>query len=167
MLGDQPGGEQVEFSAQVHTFMLIAASSVLLGLLFDTYRVLRGHFRPPWIVTSVADLLYWLVAVCIAFLALLFGNWGELRFYVFIAMLSGVAAYYRLASRHAIKIIVLLLKLFFSLWHTIKRTVLFTVVKPVVFVARVSLFPFRYTGRKYLAWYKKRFPPPPEESPPQ
>ncbi|SMD04592.1 spore cortex biosynthesis protein YabQ [Sporomusa malonica] len=159
----------MEFSAQVSTFLLIAATGILLGVLFDTYRVLRGVFRPPWLITSVADLLYWLVAAGIAFLALILGNWGELRFYVFIAMISGVAVYYRLASRYVVKLIMALLKLLASSWRSAKRVVVFTIVKPVRFVVRTSLLPFRYMGRRYSAWCKKRFPPPPppEEIPPQ
>ncbi|HWR43501.1 spore cortex biosynthesis protein YabQ [Sporomusa sp.] len=158
----------MEFSTQVNTFLLIAATGILLGVLFDTYRVLRGYFRPPWLITSVADLLYWLVAAGIAFLALILGNWGELRFYVFIAMITGVAAYYRLASRHFLKLIIMVFKLIGRLWHTTKRVFVFACVKPVRFVVRASFFPFRYTSRKCSDWYKKRHPPPPppEEAPP-
>jgi spore cortex biosynthesis protein YabQ len=158
----------VEFSTQVNTFLLIAATGILLGVLFDTYRVFRGYFRPPWLITSVADLLYWLVAAGVAFLALLLGNWGELRFYVFIAMITGVAVYYRLASRHFLTLTMMVFKLIGRLWRTIKRVLVFIFVKPVHLVVRASFFPFRYTGRKYSAWYKKRHPPPPppEEVPP-
>lgn len=153
---------------QVNTFLLIAATGILLGVLFDTYRVLRGVFRPPWMITSVADLLYWLVAAGLAFLALVLGNWGELRFYVFIALFAGVALYYRLASRYVVKIIVTLLKLLASSWRTAKQVMRFTIVKPVCLAARTTLLPFRFLVRKYSDWYKKRFPPPPppEELPP-
>jgi spore cortex biosynthesis protein YabQ len=159
----------VDFSTQLNTFLLITVTGILLGVLFDTYRVLRGVFRPQWLITSVADLLYWLVAAGIAFLALMLGNWGELRFYVFIAMIAGVSVYYRLASRSVIKLIVSLLKLLVRTWRTINKVFVFTVAKPARFVIRTSLLPFRYLGKKFSAWCKKRFPPPPppEELPPQ
>lgn len=158
----------MDFSTQLNTFLLIAATGILLGMLFDTYRVLRGYYRPPWLITSITDLLYWLVAAGIAFLALIMGNWGELRFYVFIAMFAGVAAYYRLASRHFLKMIIMLFKVAGRLWQTGKRMLVFTFIKPVRLIVRALFWPVRYTGRKCSDWYKKRQPPPPppEEAPP-
>lgn len=156
----------MELSTQIRTFLLIVTTGVVLGILFDTYRVLRRRFRPPWLVTSLTDLLYCLLASAIAFTALLAGNWGELRFYVYIALLVGIIAYYRLVSRYVMKLITALLLLLAKLCHLTKLAVAFTIIKPVVFVTRTVLWPFRFIGRKYLAWYKRRRPPPPEEIPP-
>lgn len=154
----------MEFSTQVKTFLLIALTGILLGVLFDTYQVLRRRFRPPWFVTSLTDLIYCLLAAAIAFAALLAGNWGELRFYVYIALFIGITAYYRLASRYVIKLLVALLILIAKIWHTAKLVFAFTVIKPAVLFTRAVIWPFRFMGRKYLAWYRRWRPPPP---PPQ
>ena len=156
----------MELSTQIRTFLLIVTTGIVLGILFDTYRVLRRRFRPPWLVTSLTDLLYCLLASAIAFTALLAGNWGELRFYVYIALLVGIIAYYRLVSQYVMKLIMALLLLITKLCHLTKLAVAFTIIKPVVFVTRTALWPFRFIGRKYSAWYKRRRPPPPEEIPP-
>ena len=156
----------MELSTQIRTFLLIVTTGIVLGILFDTYRVLRRRFRPPWLVTSLTDLLYCLLASAIAFTALLAGNWGELRFYVYIALLVGIIAYYRLVSQYVMKFIMALLQLITKLCHLTKLAVAFTIIKPVVFVTRTALWPFRFIGRKYSAWYKRRRPPPPEEIPP-
>ena len=156
----------MELSTQIRTFLLIVTTGIVLGILFDTYRVLRRRFRPPWLVTSLTDLLYCLLASAIAFTALLAGNWGELRFYVYIALLVGIIAYYRLVSQYVMKFIMALLQLITKLCHLTKLAVAFTIIKPVVFVTRTALWPFRFIGRKYSAWYIRRRPPPPEEIPP-
>ncbi|WP_373325744.1 spore cortex biosynthesis protein YabQ [Sporomusa paucivorans] len=156
----------MELSTQIRTFVLIVTTGIVLGILFDTYRVLRRRFRPPWLVTSLTDLLYCLLASAIAFTALLASNWGELRFYVYIALLVGIIAYYRLVSQYVMKFIMALLLLITKLCHLTKLAVAFTIIKPVVFVTRTVLWPFRFIGRKYSAWYKRRRPPPPEEIPP-
>lgn len=155
----------MEFSTQVKTFLLIAATGIFLGVLFDTYRVLRRHFRPPWFVTSLTDLIYCLLASAIAFVALLSGNWGELRFYVYIALLIGIATYYRLASRHVMKFIIALLVLIAKIWRTAKMIFAFTIIKPAALFTRGILWPFRFIGRKYSAWYKRWYPPPPPPPP--
>lgn len=156
----------MELSTQIRTFLLIVTTGIVLGILFDTYRVLRRRFRPPWLVTSLTDLLYCLLASAIAFTALLAGNWGELRFYVYIALLVGIIGYYRLVSQYVMKLIMALLLLLTKLCHLTKLAVAFTIIKPVVFITRTVLWPFRFIGRKYSAWYKRRRPPPPEEIPP-
>lgn len=156
----------MELSTQIRTFLFIVTTGIVLGILFDTYRVLRRRFRPPWLVTSLTDLLYCLLASAIAFTALLASNWGELRFYVYIALLVGIIAYYRLVSQYVMKFIMALLLLITKLCHLTKLAVAFTIIKPVVFVTRTVLWPFRFIGRKYSAWYKRRRPPPPEEIPP-
>lgn len=150
----------MEFSTQVRTFFLIAATGILLGILFDAYRVLNRRFRPPWFVTALTDLAYCLLAAGIVFAVLLAGNWGELRFYVFIALITGIVMYFRLASRHVVQLIAALLVLLAGIWRTTKRVIAFTVIKPVLYVARLVLWPLRFMRRRYAAWYKRWRPPP-------
>lgn len=158
----------MEFSTQIKTFLLIAATGIFLGVLFDTYRVIRKCYRPSNLITSLADLIYCLIASAIAFAALLAGNWGELRFYVFIALIIGLVAYYRLASKRVINMIMALLKLIAKGWRMVKLTFVFTIIKPAKFIARTVIWPFRFVGRKCAIWYKRWLPPPPppEETPP-
>lgn len=159
----------MEFSIQVKTFLLIAATGILLGVLFDTYRVLRRRFRPPWFITSLTDLIYCLLASAIAFAVLVAGNWGELRFYVYIALFVGIVSYYRLASRQVMNLIVVLFKLVAKFWRIVKLVFAFAIIKPAAFFMRAALCPFRFVNRKYSAWYKRWRPPPPpppEEVPP-
>ena len=85
----------MELNGQVFTFLMTIVTGMLLGGLFDCYRVLRRTFKPKAFMTWLADLLYWLVATVVMFIALVFSNWGELRFYVFIGVLSGLGVYYR------------------------------------------------------------------------
>ena len=160
----------MEFSAQIKTFLLIAATGIFLGVLFDTYRVLRRCFRPSRLITSLADLIYCLIASAIAFAALLAGNWGELRFYIFIALIIGLAAYYRIASKQVMKLIMAVLKLIAKGWRMTKLAFVFTLIKPTKFIARTLIWPFRFIARKCVVWYKRWLPPPPppeETRPPE
>ncbi len=158
----------MEFSTQVRTFLLIAATGIMLGILFDIYRVLNRRFRPPRFVTALTDLAYCLLAAGIVFAVLLAGNWGELRFYVFIALVTGIVSYSRLASRHVVQLVTALLILLAGVWRTIKQVITLTVIKPVLYIARLVLWPFRFMYRRSAAWYSKRRPPPlpPEDGPP-
>lgn len=159
----------MEFSTQVKTFLVIAATGMLLGVLFDTYRVLRRRYKPHWLLTSISDLIYCLLASAIAFAALVMSNWGELRFYVIIALFTGILSYYRLASQIVMRFIVLQLTLLGKIWRTAQMVFAFTIVKPVRLLVRTALWPVRFMGRRVRRWYKRWRPPPPppaEEIPP-
>lgn len=158
----------MEFGTQVKTFAIIAATGMFLGVLFDIYRILRWRFRPQWFITAVADLIYCLLAAAIAFGALLFSNWGEFRFYVVMALLSGVLVYYRLASRYVSKIIIATFKFLAKTWRAVNRIVSLFIIRPIVVIARTVFWPAAYVGKRCKAWYRKwrQPPPPPEQIPP-
>ena len=66
-------------SQQVQAFGLTVALGILMGFLFDFYRVLFRFIRPAKWLTQVADLLFWL-GVC--FSGYCCFNWGS-EAYVF------------------------------------------------------------------------------------
>jgi spore cortex biosynthesis protein YabQ len=141
---------------QIDTFLITVATGVFLGLLFDFYRVLRALYRPRWLLTSLADLLYWLAATGVVFLALLFGNWGELRLYVFIGLALGALGYYRLLSRQAVRLMIGALRAVAWAARTAGRIFSFLVVRPAGFVIRLATGPLRRLGGLIAA---RRRPP--------
>lgn len=147
---------------QVETFVITILTGLLLGLLFDLFRVMRNIFRPRWMIGSAADLAYWLLATGIVFTALLLGNWGELRLYVFIGLLGGVAAYFKFLSRRTVRLLIGLLRLAGRAVRAVELALVYLLVKPVRFLARLAASPFRR-----LAGIAARRRRPPDEKPPQ
>jgi spore cortex biosynthesis protein YabQ len=86
-------------SVQLENFLITILSGMLVGLLFDGYRVLRGIINPRVIITDIGDLIFWLVATLLVFGTLLFVNWGEVRLYVFVGLTIGFALYVRMFSK--------------------------------------------------------------------
>ncbi|MDR7866779.1 MAG: spore cortex biosynthesis protein YabQ [Sporomusaceae bacterium] len=148
---------------QIDAFVITVATGMLLGVTFDFYRVLRTVFRPPWLLTSLADLGYWLLATGVVFLALLFGNWGELRLYTFIGLALGAFGYYRLLSRQAVRVIIALLRLTAGVARAVRTAVAYLFVRPAVYLAGLAARPVRYARRKLAA----RRPPPDDAMPPR
>jgi spore cortex biosynthesis protein YabQ len=143
-------------NGQIDTFVITVATGAFLGLLFDFYRVLRALYRPRWLLTSLADLLYWLAATGLVFVALLFGNWGELRLYVFIGLALGAFGYYRLLSRQAVRLMIGLLRALAWTARTAGRIISFLFVRPAGFLARLAARPLRRLGGMIAA---RRRPP--------
>ena len=148
---------------QIETFVITVATGMFLGLAFDFYRVLRALYRPRWLLTALADLCYWLFATGAVFLALLFGNWGELRLYAFIGLALGALGYYRLLSRRAVHLLTGLLRLAAGAVRAVRTAIAYAIVKPLRFVATLIAAPVRRLGEKMIA----RRPPPDDTGPPR
>ncbi len=65
-----------------------------MGFMLDLYRVLSRRFRLGGWAISLVDLLYWGVSGGLVFSLLMWSNWGELRFYIFAAILTGWLTYH-------------------------------------------------------------------------
>lgn len=83
---------------QFYNLFVMVLAGVALGLCFDTYRVVRRILRPGWIATALGDLLFGLGCGLLLAAALVVGNWIQLRSYVFVGLLAGMALYYELAG---------------------------------------------------------------------
>jgi spore cortex biosynthesis protein YabQ len=151
----------VQMDSQLSTFLTTIATGITLGVLFDCYRVLRGTYRSKVLMTWVTDLLYWLIATVIVFIALVISNWGELRFYVFLGILSGVGLYYRLLSLYVIRLFSGLIKLIKSIVTLIKKSFILFVIRPLVLCLRIISWPVRFISSKLMGWYYVRYPKPP------
>ncbi|SDF16983.1 spore cortex biosynthesis protein YabQ [Sporolituus thermophilus] len=155
----------MEINVQASAFSTMVLTGMLLGLLFDFYRVLHSCFKPRWFITAIGDLAYWLVAAAVTFVALLGANGGELRLYVFLALVTGAAGYYRLLSRPVRYLLMRLVRTVAAVMRWMRLILLWLLVKPVVLVVRVMWLPFGYVVR--LAGSLRRPPgPPPEENVP-
>jgi spore cortex biosynthesis protein YabQ len=153
----------LNFTGQFETFIITVITGVVMGALFDFYRILRGVFRPRWMLTSLADLLYWLLSTVLVFVALLLGNWGEVRFYVFFGLFTGIVGYYKLCSRLTMRILIWLIRFVVRVVRTLKLAIAFTVIRPLGFIAGCIAKPVRYINRKIAA----RRPPPDQNIPPE
>lgn len=99
---------------QVQFFSLIwmLGSGVVLGVVFDVYRVLQKklHIR-GWLI-SLLDLLYWMGSTLFVFYVLLSSNDGQLRLYIFVALCLGLWIYFKKWSSLVIQIVLWLIKAF-------------------------------------------------------
>ncbi|MFW5996245.1 MAG: spore cortex biosynthesis protein YabQ [Halanaerobiaceae bacterium] len=79
------------------TFGLMFIYGIFLGFFFDGYRsLISERKRRTAVLINITDLFFGILAGVIAFGILLFANWGELRFYIFLAIAGGISMYYYL-----------------------------------------------------------------------
>lgn len=79
----------LELKVQIDIVFYAILAGLLLGVMFDSYRIIRGN-RVPKIIKSIEDILFSILAAIIVFLFLLYTNYAFLGFYIY--LLIGISA---------------------------------------------------------------------------
>jgi spore cortex biosynthesis protein YabQ len=104
---------------QFLTMALMIGCGLGLGIFFDIYRVISGKLDLNRWIIAILDIIYGLVAAAAVFRVLYYSNYGQLRFFIFLALLLGIFLYYRLLSRIIIRIVVKIIALMEWAWNRI------------------------------------------------
>lgn len=119
-------------STQFLTMLSMIGMGSLFGAMFDTYqRFLNRPNRKSWIV-FFNDLLFWVIQALIIFYILFLVNNGELRFYIFVALLCGFAAYQSLFKGMYLKLLEVIINTVIAIYRFMKRTFQLLIYKPVL-----------------------------------
>ncbi|MCA1057270.1 spore cortex biosynthesis protein YabQ [Rossellomorea aquimaris] len=103
-------------TTQFYTMLSMIGMGALFGASLDTYnRFLNRSNRKRWLV-FINDVLFWIFQALAIFYILFSVNFGELRFYIFIALLCGFAGYQALLKQSFLHILEKLIHFFISLY---------------------------------------------------
>lgn len=134
-------------STQFLTMLSMIGMGTLFGAMFDTYqRFLKRPKRKSWIV-FFNDLLFWITQALIIFYVLFLVNNGELRFYIFVALLCGFAAYQSLLKGMYVRLLELIIRTVISVYRFIRKSFLVLIYKPVVGIIQLVISLIILLGR--------------------
>lgn len=85
---------------QLFVLLYLSVTGVLIGLLFDFFKAWGRIFHFSRKIVFATDLFICVAAALIVFQLLFMTNWGEVRLFVFLALLLGLLVYYILLSRY-------------------------------------------------------------------
>ncbi|MCM3118200.1 spore cortex biosynthesis protein YabQ [Neobacillus sp. MER 74] len=122
----------MSLSTQFFTLLSMIGMGTLFGAMFDTYqRFLKRPKRKQWIV-FLNDLLFWIIQAVIIFYTLFLVNNGELRFYIFLALICGFAAYQSLFKGIYLRLLEFVIKSVIAISRFLKKTFQLLIYKPIV-----------------------------------
>jgi len=123
--------------AQLITMGSMIVSGFYLGIALETFRRFSMWWRNSIFFTYMFEICFWLSQTFILFYVLFKVNYGELRFYVFLAILLGFSMYVVLFK----KVYIYLLELLIHIVSTIIKGVIFLlhvcIVRPLYWLFRV------------------------------
>lgn len=89
---------------QAFLFIAFIINGILIGIIFDMFRVLRRTFKTTDIITYIEDAVFWIIAGLLTLYFIFYFNNGEIRFYIFLGIFFGIVIYMLLFSKYFIKI---------------------------------------------------------------
>jgi spore cortex biosynthesis protein YabQ len=104
---------EMSIEQQLVVFLLLLLLGFLSGLLFDVLRACGKGFGLSKYTVFLTDLVFCLIFTLVVFQILYVFNWGEVRFYIFFAIIMGLIFYYGFCSRFVYN----RLRLFFKILH--------------------------------------------------
>lgn len=89
---------------QANIFIIFIFDGILIGIMFDAFRISRRIFKTSDIITYAEDILFWILTGLLLLYSIFIVADGEIRFYMFLAAFCGVIFYMLLFSKYFIKI---------------------------------------------------------------
>lgn len=118
-------------STQFMTMLAMIGMGSCFGAALDTYnRFLQRSKRKSWIVFC-NDILFWLLQGLTIFYVLYLVNQGELRLYIFIALLCGFAAYQSLLKQGYLRLLEIVISMIISIYKFIVKMFYVIIFKPI------------------------------------
>ena len=114
---------------QTNLFLIFTINGIIIGLLFDFFRILRKSFKTKDFVTYIEDILFWILAGFTILYSIFTFNNGEIRLFLFLGIILGIILYMLFLSNYVIKINV-------SIINCIKNI--------VIKIFRIIIKPFEY-----------------------
>ena len=137
-------------STQFITLLSMIGMGSLFGAMFDTYqRFLNRPKRKQWIV-FFNDLLFWMIQAVIIFYTLFLVNNGELRFYIFLALVCGFAAYQSLFKGIYLHLLEVSIKTTVAVIRFIKKAFHLLIYKPILGLIQLIIIIIISIGRGLL-----------------
>ncbi|MBF0709591.1 MULTISPECIES: spore cortex biosynthesis protein YabQ [Bacillaceae] len=124
-------------TVQFYTMVAMVAMGVWLGIAMDTYSRFLHPDRSKSLWLYANDIVFWLLQGLIIFYVLYLVNEGELRFYVFLAILCGYAAYRSLFQPLYRRLLERIILITIAIIRFVKSLFIYLIYQPIRFILKV------------------------------
>ena len=133
---------------QAYLFLIFTLNGIFIGVLFDFFRILRKSFKTVNWLTSIEDILFWiLTGLSIIYCMYNFSD-GSLRFFMFLGLGLGLLLYMLTLSNFIVKTVVKFIFIIKKFLSIIVKTIIFPFKIIFKFLEKILFRPV------YLFWVK-------------
>ena len=144
-------------SNQALLFLIFSLNGVIIGLIFDFFRILRKSFRTTNLITYIQDILFWiLTGISIIFFMYNFSD-GSIRLFIFWGLILGFLLYILTISKYIIKIFVFIIQLLKIVIKKLLRVAYFPIRAIKIFIHKTIIRHFYILFLKIPQIFTKYF----------
>lgn len=129
---------------QAYLFLVFTVNGIIIGLLFDLFRILRKSFKTSDIITYIQDILFWILTGLILLYSIFTFSNGEVRFYMFLGVFLGCLIYMLLFSKYFININVKIIMIIKNIVNKILSIIIFPLKLILTFIKKIFFKPINF-----------------------
>ena len=89
---------------EFNVFLSFVLIGLIIGFLFDFFRILLRSYKTPDAVTIIEDIIFWITSGILILLGIFVLNEGKIRAYLFLGLIAGIFLYIAVISKYVMKI---------------------------------------------------------------
>lgn len=124
---------------QFITMIAMMIGGFYLGVASDTFRRLCVYWKQRVVLKYFMEIGFWLTQTLLLYYVLFQANSGELRFYVFVALLLGFAMYQALAANMYKRLLEYLIGIIVQIYRFLVKVTRVIIIIPVTFLIQLII----------------------------
>ena len=140
---------------QAYLFMIFILNGILIGIIFDVFRISRRSFKTSNFITSLEDILFWMLSALLLMYSIFKFNNGQFRLYIFIGIFLGIAIYMLFFSKFIIKISVKIINAVKKILEYICNIIAYPLKKIYNFIKKLIVRPILFFIRAVKSVFHK------------
>ena len=122
---------------QAYLFIVFSLTGVVIGILFDFFRILRRSFKTSNIITYVEDVLFWILTGVLILYNIWYFNNGEIRIYMFLGIIMGLLIYMLTLSNIIVSLFSKILKMLIRILEIPFKTIISIFHKIITIIIKI------------------------------
>ena len=118
---------------QTYLFLVFSLTGIIIGFLFDFFRILRKSFKTTDLITCIEDVIFWILTGILILYNIWYFNNGEIRLFIILGIILGVIIYLLTLSNIVVKVFTFIVNFFKKIIIQIFKT-LEIPFKPIVLI---------------------------------
>lgn len=128
---------------QAYVFAIFILNGVIIGILFDVFRILRKSFKTSNLITYIQDILFWILCGLILLYSIFKFNNGILRLFIFLGISVGIILYMLIFSKIFINFSVSSIKI-------LKKILKILIIIPIKEIIKIFYKTIKYLYAKII-----------------
>ncbi|MDW5298663.1 MAG: spore cortex biosynthesis protein YabQ [Sedimentibacter sp.] len=148
----------MDFLPYSQEYMLAVSimGGMLLGFVWDIYRLVRHYVKMGTIGIALGDLIYWIISIYFSIQLILDISYGNVRMFILMGFMLGAFLYFYGLSSYFLKVFIRIIDLILK----VVKKIIFFLIEPIKYIIELLkgiLYPLKLKYDKLRNKAKKRY----------